>query len=363
MPDLLAVWDRFEPQRFLDEAWQARPLLVRGWLRPEPLSRKKLLDAAGRGDLGARLVRGRRRDANWRVDYAPFPGNEVPISGSPDWTLLIQDLDKIIPQVNEITKDFSFLPGWLVDDVMVSQAGPGGSVGPHVDAYDVFLVQAAGNRRWELAARFDPALDPDFELAVLKNFNPETSRIAEPGDVLYLPAGIAHHGIAEADCQTWSVGLRSPSAAELLAELAAWRSDSENNLPRLNPRDFDREAPDRLDAGLIAQARALLNQAVEMNDGAMAEWLGRTLTGYRLWEPGEDAAPPAGLALRPGCRLAWHDSGRLFIDGTAIDCPADLARELCRRRRLPPNWADHGAWRNAITWLREAGYLANPLAD
>jgi 50S ribosomal protein L16 3-hydroxylase len=364
---ILKEWEGFDARRFLDDFWQHRPLLIRGWLKPAALGIDQVAAAAADPDLGSRLVVGSFENLDWSLEYGPFSEDELPSLDRPYQSLLVQDMDKKFPQVAELLSHFSFLPNWLLDDIMVSQAGPGGSVGPHVDAYDVFLVQAAGSRRWELAGSFQPDLDDDFELAVLRNFKAETSCVAEPGDVLYVPAGIAHHGIAQQNSQTWSVGLRAPSSAELLSELAAFVGEHEAKLPRLNPLKYDTERAERIDQTLLQHARRLLSQAVQLDDEALISWLGQTLTAYRQWSPdaGDDEPEPPEtdpdppLTFAPGTRLAWSDSGLLFVNGQQWECPPEFAQALCRQARVE-RWPDDEDARRLVEHLIEQGELVRP---
>ena len=365
-PVRLTEWDGFDARRFLDEFWQHTPLLIRGWLKPSALGIDQVTAAAADEELGSRLVVGSFENLDWTLEYGPFPEDELPSLDRPYQSLLVQDMDKKFPQVAELMTSFRFLPNWLLDDIMVSQAGPGGSVGPHVDAYDVFLVQAAGSRRWELAGKFQPDLNDDFELAVLRNFKAETSCVAEPGDVLYVPAGIAHHGIAQQNSQTWSVGLRAPSSAELLSELSAFIGEHEARLPRLNPLKYDTDRAERIDQTLLQHARRLLSQAVQLDDEALIGWLGRTLTAYRQWSPELDEAdeaadvdPEPPLAFAPGTRLAWSDSGLLFVNGQQWECPPEFAQSLCRNGRIE-TWPEDPAARRLVEHLIEQGELVRP---
>jgi len=365
-PIELVEWDGFDAPRFLDDFWQHKPLLVRGWLKPAALGIDQVAAAASDGELGSRLVVGSFENLDWTLEYGPFVDDELPSLDRPYQSLLVQDMDKKYPQVAELLSAFSFLPNWLLDDIMVSQAGPGGSVGPHVDAYDVFLVQAAGSRRWELAGSFQPDLNDDFELAVLRQFKAEATCVAEPGDVLYVPGGIAHHGIAQQNSQTWSVGLRAPSSAELLSELAAFIGEREAQLPRLNPLKYDTDRAERIDQTLLQHARRLLAQAVQLDDDALINWLGQTLTAYRQWSPdtGQDRETPdidpePPLVFAPGTRVAWSDSGWLFVNGQQWECPPEYAQSLCRNNRID-EWPDDPSAAKLVENLIEQGELIRP---
>ena len=128
------------------------------------------------------------------MQYGPFTARQLRDLPDNNWTLLVQDVEKHYPPVSSLLDNFSFLPSWRLDDLMISVAAPGGSVGPHYDQYDVFLLQASGRRTWRIATVFDPVWLADCELKVLESFKPETEGILEPGDMLYLPPGVAHHG-------------------------------------------------------------------------------------------------------------------------------------------------------------------------
>ncbi|MDX1625612.1 MAG: cupin domain-containing protein [Wenzhouxiangellaceae bacterium] len=360
-PVQLTEWSTFSARQFLDEYWQRKPVLIRGWLKPAALGVDQIMAAAADADLASRLVTGSFDKLDWTLEYGPFDSEDMPSLEQPYQTVLVQDMDKKYPQVAELIPDFNFLPNWLLDDIMVSQAGPGGSVGPHVDAYDVFLVQAAGSRRWDIAGNFQPDLAEDFELAVLRNFKAETSCLAGPGDVLYIPAGIAHHGIAQQACQTWSVGLRAPSAAELLADLAAYLAEHEVRLPRLNPLKYDTERAERIDQTLLQHARRMLAQAIQLDDEALTRWLGQTLTAYRQWSPERDDEdgdenPEPPLVFPRGTRLAWSDAGLLFVNGQQWPCPAAFAQRLCRKGRVS-DWPEDEASRTLVEQLIEQGDL------
>ena len=159
-------------------------------------------------------------------------------------------------------KQFSFIPNWRLDDLMISYAAAGGSVGPHTDQYDVFLLQAEGRRRWQIARTFDPALLEDCPLNVLNSFEPEQKCVLEPGDMLYLPPNVAHHGIALEPGMTWSIGSRAPSGADLLQGLGEWLAFSGDEGGRYT------------DPGLIPSTRA-----GEINPKALLDLRALMLTG------------------------------------------------------------------------------------
>src|SRR5690606_24082984 len=83
------------------------------------------------------------------------------------------------PDVAALLEHFRFLPRWRIDDIMISFAATGGSVGAHVDHYDVFLLQAHGHRRWMIDASVamgrpapDLSFREDVAIKLLRQFNP-----------------------------------------------------------------------------------------------------------------------------------------------------------------------------------------------
>src|SRR5690606_10284937 len=210
------------PADFLRDYWQKRPLLVRNAFPgfESPLSPEDLAGLACEELALSRIVMHDRERDRWQLRTGPFPEELFPTLPHHDWTLLVQDVDKWDADVAALLPQFGFLPRWRIDDVMVSFAAPGGSVGAHVDQYDVFLLQAQGHRRWQIDAGDNPplAFRDDVELKLLREFHPTHDWVLGPGDMLYLPPGVPHHGVAEDACLTFSVGMRAPSAAELLGD-------------------------------------------------------------------------------------------------------------------------------------------------
>ncbi|HST43921.1 MAG TPA: cupin domain-containing protein, partial [Luteimonas sp.] len=215
------------PARFLRDFWQKRPLLVRGafphFASPgfvPPLTPEDLAGLACEDAALSRLIHHERATDGWTVRSGPFEESEFPALGDRDWTLLVQDVDKWDGDVAALLDAFAFLPRWRIDDIMVSFAATGGSVGAHVDQYDVFLLQGQGHRRWQIDAGQAPprAFRDDVELKLLRSFVPSHDWVLAPGDMLYLPPGVPHHGVALDPCLTFSVGMRAPSTAELMGD-------------------------------------------------------------------------------------------------------------------------------------------------
>lgn len=381
------------PAQFLRDYWQKRPLLIRNAfpdfvspIQPEDLAGLACEEAA----LSRIVVHDRASDA-WTLRSGPFQEEEFPGMPHHDWTLLVQDVDKWDEDVRALLAQFDFLPRWRIDDIMVSFAATGGSVGAHVDQYDVFLLQAQGERHWQIDAGPNPptAFRDDVELKLLREFTPTHDWVLGPGDMLYLPPGVPHHGVAVDPCLTFSVGMRAPSAAELIGDyLDTLVADADEGL-RYADRDLAAPAdPYEIDAAAMGRVVEALN-ALRMNDpDKLAGWFGRFITTYR--SAGEVAAMPSGrsrieiewdlghgavLHRHPMSRLAWRKAARptkaggaqLFCSGLEFALPVKDAQRIAAAETL-----DGGAYsalgeagREAVLELMAQGHyqLSGELGD
>jgi len=200
---------------FMREAWQRRPLLIRQALPGfrAPVTREQMFALAACDDVESRCVTASR--GRWKLAHGPFERGALPPAARRNWTLLVQGLDLHLPAAHALLRRFRFVSDARLDDLMASYATDGGGVGPHVDSYDVFLLQAQGRRRWRISRQRDLALVPGLPLKILARFRPAAEWVLEPGDLLYLPPGVAHEGVALGECITLSVGFRAPAWEEL----------------------------------------------------------------------------------------------------------------------------------------------------
>ena len=337
---------------FLRAYWQKKPLLIRQAFpafEPE-LDADDIAGLACDELAEARLVRGSYPEHDWDLSYGPFEEETLAALPGSDWTLLVQDVEKHYPPLRSLVDAFDFLPRWRIDDLMASVAAPGGSVGPHTDQYDVFLLQAAGRRTWQIAENFDDTLLPDTELNVLKSFEPEQEWTLEPGDMLYLPPGVAHYGVALDAGMTWSIGMRAPSAADLLQAYGDWLADRRGEGPRYADPELAVGRPGaELDAGSMRRFSNLANGCISAAPD-FNEFLGAFLSRYRLaHEPLGPERPVseaelvselnAGAVLRhnPWTRLLWsaaENGVTLFAAGSALACDRAAAKTVCDTTRL-----------------------------
>lgn len=375
---------------FLRDHWQQKPLLIRGAFADfeSPLSPDELAGLACEENVESRLVEEHGQDAKgapcpWKVSHGPF--NEDTFARLPerDWTLLVQAVDHYVPEVAELLEQFSFLPRWRLDDIMISYAPPGGSVGPHVDQYDVFLLQASGQRHWQLGGKVgdDAPIIDGIDLRILKHFDVAADHdwVLEPGDMLYLPPGWSHHGVSQSDdCLTLSVGFRAPSADEAITSYADYLGEQLPGSLRYSDAGMTAN-PDtsELDDAAVARMRALILDTLD-DPVQLAQWFGRVMTQPKYPDqlsPNDIPSDPAELVgllqdgevleRSPGSRFAWRAldarQATLFADGDGITTHLGLARALANPETALDEHllAEDGA-AELLTHLLDAGSLCWP---
>ncbi|CAM9785607.1 unnamed protein product [Discosporangium mesarthrocarpum] len=358
-------------------------------------------------DVESRIIRGGKAKAemmnmDWEVTHGPFEEEACVFSqlGESHWTLLVNEVNRHLPEVSDLLGFFPFVPSWRVDDIMVSYAPDGGSVGPHVDNYDVFLLQGAGKRRWCIENRFTNAHEEskrsvkDIDVRVIADFTEDQSWVLEPGDALYLPPRIAHHGIPEnlpmacvlcsQDCMTYSVGFRAPSTKDMLTFFGEHAASTLTDVDAFycDPDLKRQDNPGLISRSSVERSKEMLREAFVKalsDDKAFETWFGAHITrslrdhsGYPVaMDPHElsvgyqtpDDVLRAIKAARgdrtgpfiyrsEGLTFAYIEHGRennradfadegvtLFIDGNNFPLEASLAplaRLLCSSSRFTP---------------------------
>mmetsp|Transcript_10108 Transcript_10108/g.13229 ORF Transcript_10108/g.13229 Transcript_10108/m.13229 type:complete len:504 (+) Transcript_10108:47-1558(+) len=395
---LAGEWNGFGPERhqeFLDKYWQKRPLMIRNafpdW---EPLvTPDELAGLACADDVESRIVTeeiglGTEEQGGtlWELEHGPFDEEIFEDLGESHWTLLVQEASRHLPEVSDLLNhpSFSFAPTWRMDDIMISYAPPQGSIGAHVDSYDVFLLQGSGKREWSIENRFvsgEEELErniPDLDVRVLKDFSPDQSWTLEPGDMLYLPPRVPHHGVSlDKDCCTYSVGFRAPSERELLSLFTDEIGDklvsefAMVNDPDLTPQKNSGEVSNEA----ISKAKGVIKAAVLKGleePGFFEEWFGKFVSsprhehfGYPFsWEESSEAIPyawntpaefvqsfkslPQGattpvLYRAEGLKFVYIDKGSqgclLCVDGNVYPLPElalPFVEVLCSKHKMLP---------------------------
>ncbi|HUA79165.1 MAG TPA: cupin domain-containing protein [Dyella sp.] len=344
--------------QFLRDYWQKRPLLIRNALPDfhSPIEPEDLAGLACEESALSRLIQHDEDREHWRVKTGPLSEDDFSKTGDANWTLLVQDVDKWDMDVAALLDHFGFLPSWRVDDVMISYAEPGGGVGAHVDQYDVFLLQGLGQRHWAISTdpRAPKDFRPDVELKQLRDFTPTHEWLLDPGDMLYLPPGVPHDGVAfGGPCMTFSIGMRAPSQAELVGDLADYLAERLSEEQRYADPDL---APVKrtgeIDKAALARVRATVPYAASLDDAALVDWFGRFITRYRSAQTPLAPAKPvseaaltkqlsngASLMRHPWSRMAWARAGSrcwLFVNGHAYPASPRRAAQLCAQRTLAP---------------------------
>ena len=345
-----SVLGKLSKEDFLKNYWQKKPLVIRGAF-PDvemPFDAEELAGLALDTEAPARILieHGLPPDNKpWTVKTSPLSEDDFLTLPDSHCTFLVNDLERYIPELGNLIEPFRFIPDWRIDDLMVSYAEDQGSVGPHTDDYDVFLIQGKGKRRWKVITRDDYPRDliPDLPIALLKEFEADQEWLLEPGDMLYLPPNMPHYGIAEGSCFTFSVGFRAPQTKELVQ---SWLETFDNK-PQFEQRFRDAGRPLQKNPGEITKEdlNALSNQiisAVQTQQKELPLFLGKYLSESKGDIPLDDSNnqtdtlnPDADYERQSWLRIVYinqQDSIQLFANGHHIKLPGTLKadiQELC----------------------------------
>ena len=375
---------------FLEQHWHQKPLFMAGAFADTAaeleFDEHDLAAFATDEAVESRLVREQHEGHEWVVQNGPFNEETLEQLSPTGWSLLVQGLEQWVPSMAALLDEFRFLPNWRLDDIMASFAPPGGSVGPHYDQYDVFLIQVKGRRTWrigpspvagntnsasKIAAAFRPWLRTDTDLKILKDYPFDETFEAGPGDLLYLPPGYAHYGVASEDAITLSVGFRSIDPAQLALY---WSEDATEQLSgkllsdplQLSGSAMTVEDAGRIGSASIAEARAALLSALNdvstlqhafcraASESRNSSALGEQAQANNL--PADEwmaIATDSGLYCRDGSRFVYSleaDSLVLGVDGDTFDCETgwhEQLQSLCNERHIALSAARGQGFREA----------------
>ena len=332
---------------FLNEYWQKKPLFIPKALPDinSPLEGDFLAGLACEEGVESRLII--RHGENWELQHGPFTDEQFADLPESNWTLLVQAVDHWVPEAASLLEQFNFIPRWRIDDLMMSYASDGGGVGPHFDNYDVFLVQTSGKRLWEIGGRCEqdaPIID-DLPVKILSEFKALESWVLEPGDILYVPPGFSHNGVAQGnDCITCSVGFRAPSHSEILLSYTDYLSDKLTDAQRYEDPDLlIQENTGELSAQTLKKIQHILRHYAE-DEKSIADWFGRYISTPKYQQPAqlelqesevenqisdlrEHLEAGRLLVRNEGSRFAFRaEQGNkiLFADGISFDNRGDL---------------------------------------
>ena len=321
---------------FLRDYWQKKPLLIRNAIAgfTAPLSKSEVLTLAQRDDAESRLIT--RDAAAWQIEHGPLSASVLRKVKNKFWTVLVQDVQHFSYEAHDLLARFNFIPNARIDDLMVSYAVAGAGVGAHFDSYDVFLLQGMGRRRWQISSQRDLRLQPDLPLKILSHFKPTDEFVLETGDMLYLPPSVAHNGIAETDCLTWSIGFRAPTKQDLSVAFLDYLRDELQLAGRYaDPELQSSRHPGEIDALMHARFAALLDG---LQSAARDPSMIRRFTGCYLTEPKSHVvfdAPEtplttnafAKLAMRHGVELDLKT--RMLVDAENIFVNGEELAQVC----------------------------------
>lgn len=338
-----------DEESFLRDYWQKKPLLIKSAFPDffSPLSPDELGGLALEDDIHSRLIL-RESDTIWRIENGPFSEEALTSLPSTDWSMLVSDIEKHLDGFHSYLEPYRFIPDWRIDDLMISYAPKGASVGPHIDQYDVFLFQAAGHRDWSIGEAIEePEILPGIDLSILKHLDVTERWLLAPGDLLYLPPGIPHHGVsADNDCMTWSIGFRAPAFAELMGDISTELVRQIGDDDRYSDPELKGQShPGEISADAVTRIRHLWQMLSSTNNPQFEQIIGRVLTQRSQLFPADSsstdtATKDINLALqselivrdaasRASFIIQGEDTATLFVDGHHYPVSLELAKALC----------------------------------
>jgi len=333
----LSILGGLSARTFLADYWQKKPLLIRAGLTDfdVPLDADELAGMAMENEVESRIVieKGQVENSDktlpWHTLKGPFTEEDFADLPEQEWTLLVQAVDHWIPEIQALKERFHFLPSWRLDDVMASYATTGGSVGPHYDQYDVFLVQVAGKRHWQVLAptNYKDAHLANTELHILENFTPMDYMDweVETGDILYIPPNFAHYGRAlDNDCMTYSIGFRAPSMQDALRGISDKICEVVDDKQRFAaPSDNDEPHHAEIHSSDISYLQTELNKLINKPD-LLADWLANHMSEVKYPEYHADLN-----------QADTEQNLQAAIDGVLFFRPGDA--RICYRQHIQHN--------------------------
>ena len=348
---------------FLAQYWQKKPLLIKDAFvdLQSPITADELAGLACEEHVNSRLVLAKNTDSkqNWQVEFGPFDESRFNQLPETDWSLLVSDIERHCPETQSLINCFRFIPDWRIDDLMISYAPTGGSVGPHTDAYDVFLLQLSGQRLWKISEHFNKELLNNCDLAILKTFDTEQEWLLNAGDMLYLPPNIAHHGIAQASqdeqgnaehCMTASIGFRAPSLKTISSEYIHHLNENRQDDRRYS--DLSPTVPEHhaeISEDTITDFIEYLKQGLSIDREQVRLWLGEYTSDNKAFEDLIQHEPDiefdklctiasqSALKQSPYSNFLFSHTERsslLFVDGVSYTTEKAFAELLCSKQAI-----------------------------
>jgi 50S ribosomal protein L16 3-hydroxylase len=348
---------------FLTQYWQKKPLLIRNAFPgiQSPITAEELAGLACEDNINARLVLEKDGDYPWQAEHGPFDESRFAKLPETHWSLLISDMEKCLPGTASLVKPFRFLPDWRLDDLMISYAPTGGSVGAHVDDYDVFLIQLNGQRLWQISEHYSDETLTDVDLRILKNFSAEREWLCNPGDLLYLPPGVAHHGVAQTckneqgdneHCMTASVGFRAPSLKTITSDYVFYLNENSHGVERFTDKSPVKPVHHaEITDDTISQFIEYLKQGITLEHEQVKRWLGEYSSDNKAFEDIEQTHNQKKVNFEQLCAIAAQSNlmrspyshflfsytdktALLFVNGESFKVSKQFAETLCEDEHL-----------------------------
>ena len=342
-------------EQFLNEYWQKKPLVIRQAFADFqcPITAEELAGLACEEEVNSRIILEKDGEHPWYPIFGPIDENIFSTLPETHWTLAINDLEKVIPELVCLPDQFRFIPDWRLDDLMSSYATDQGSVGPHFDLYDVFIIQGTGKRRWQISTADVPENNQadGTPLRIQKTFNAEQEWILEPGDMIYIPPNVSHHGVSIGESISFSVGYRAVSHNDLLNDFIA--HITQNLSPKLTYQDADLKTQlhsSEITEDAIIRIQNIFKEYLDPEHPEIARWFGRYMSDpkseytehpEKLCRTIDEliiAIENSAILLRhPASRFAFNKNGSnniLFVDGQDYNVSRNFAETLCESRSV-----------------------------
>ncbi|MBT3983320.1 MAG: cupin domain-containing protein [Bacteriovoracaceae bacterium] len=319
------------PEIFLKEYWQKKPLFVKGAFSNTMglATPENLMDMGQDENFFTRMVWSEGGTKPWEAKAGPFTDDQFTRNEKDKWTLIVHSLELYFKEFREIRDMMKFVPTWQFDDIMATYSVKGASVGAHIDNYNVFIFQGKGKRLWQINENPDEAYVEGLDIKLLSNFEIGAEYELEEGDLLYLPPGVAHHGITLEESISYSIGFRSfdyPDLAGAFFTDFLTTYDSSKCLKFKSP-DLPKNIHEYTDESVEDIINFFKNEILTKE--VMTDWFGRYITSTNHEVSSDEELPASEIYqnLESGVplfrdvhlRFNFHREGdanvRLFANG------------------------------------------------
>ncbi|GBU13144.1 50S ribosomal protein L16 arginine hydroxylase [Enterobacterales bacterium] len=278
-------------QEFLEKYWQKRPVILKKAFIDfiDPITPDELAGLAMEPEVDSRLVS--YKNGQWQASNGPF--EHFDNLGETGWSLLAQAVNHWHAPSAELVRPFRVLPDWRLDDLMISYSLPGGGVGPHIDQYDVFIIQGMGSRRWRVGDKLPlKQFCPHPALLHVEPFTPIIDEDLEPGDILYIPPGFPHDGVTHTEAFNYSVGFRGPNSRDLISSFADYALENDLGGEHYSDPDLTlRDHVGKVEEYELERVRSMMHQLIDQPED-FKQWFGRFATTPRHELDIAPAEPP-----------------------------------------------------------------------